>query len=227
MVTSTRPAPPSPPLSPSRADDVTESFADWARLNARALTIGAIVLAAALLIAAVWRYQVNTKNERAATALFTAQGLLASGDAAGAQRQLETIANAYDGTTAGTEAQLLLARLLFEQGKHAPGLDVLRRADDVPEDLRASVRALTGAGLEGTGKYGDAAKAYEEAAATARFPVSKARHRADAARTYQLAGNAEAARRIWAELAEQESSGLAEEARVRLGELSAARAGGS
>jgi predicted negative regulator of RcsB-dependent stress response len=211
--------------SSSSFDDTSENVADWMQRNARGLTIAVIVLLALAGGAWLWRSQAASKNARADIALARADGPLATGDVAGAQRELQTVATAYAGTPGGTQAALLLAKSYFDQAKYGQGLEVLKRVNDAPDDLRASVRALTGAGLEGSGKFADAAKAYDEAASAARFPVSRARYRADAARSYQLAGNAEAARKIWSDLSEDRESGLAEEAKVRLGELSAAKAG--
>ena len=211
--------------SSSSLDDTTENVADWMQRNARGVTIGVIVLLAIGLGAWLWRSQANSKRERADIALARAEAPLQTGDVATAQRELQTVATAYAGTPAGTQAALQLAKSLYDQGKYAEGLAVLAKVNDAPEDLQASVRALTGAGHEGAGKYAEAAKAYEDAAAAARFPVSRARYRADAARSYQLGGNAEAARKIWADLINDRESGLAEEANVRLGELSAAAAG--
>ena len=76
------------------------------------------------------------------------------------------------------------------------------------------------AGYEGLSRPADAAKAYDEAASSA-LAGQRDELRASAARAYQSAGNVEAARKIWTELGDKESSVLADEARVRLGELNA------
>ena len=57
-------------------------------------------------------------------------------------------------------------------------------------------------------------------ASAARAPISyRNQYRAEAARNYQLAGDRPAALRLWTELAKVEGQGLADEARVRIGEL--------
>jgi hypothetical protein len=53
------------------------------------------------------------------------------------------------------------------------------------------------------------------------FPVDKAKYQSGAARDYMAAGKTEEAKAIWTELAKDDTSAEAAEARVRLGELTA------
>lgn len=208
-------------------DDATESVADWARLHAKTLAIGAIVLAAGVAGLAIYRSTESTRATRAEAAFLEAQAPLATRDLPAAERQLRQVATRYDGTAAGAQAHMLLAQVLFDQGKHQAGLDALAQADDAPDALRPSIRLLTAAGHEGLGKYADAARVYEQAAADVRGQSREQELRANAARAHQLAGNADAARRIWGELAKGAEGGIADEARVRLGELTTAPAAAS
>jgi outer membrane PBP1 activator LpoA protein len=76
------------------------------------------------------------------------------------------------------------------------------------------------------GKIADAAKAYERAASASIYDNERAYYRAKAARSYTTAGNIGEARRLWTELSnDQKSQSVAAEARVRLAELDAKRAG--
>jgi hypothetical protein len=77
-------------------------------------------------------------------------------------------------------------------------------------------------------KFPDAAKAYERASQAAEFDAERAYYRAKAARTYASAGNTAEARRLWTDLSKDEKAqSVAAEARVRLAELEAKRAGKS
>jgi hypothetical protein len=71
----------------------------------------------------------------------------------------------------------------------------------------------------------DAAKAYEEAAHSTSLVNEKQFQQAKAARAYEAAKDTTKAKQIWAALADDPKSGaFAGEARLRLGELSAAPA---
>jgi hypothetical protein len=63
---------------------------------------------------------------------------------------------------------------------------------------------------------------YEAAASAAGSNAARAVLQADAARAYEAAGQLEDARRIWTVMAQDDANPMAGEARVRLGELSAA-----
>ncbi|MEA2764240.1 MAG: hypothetical protein QOK07_644, partial [Gemmatimonadaceae bacterium] len=52
-----------------------------------------------------------------------------------------------------------------------------------------------------------------------KYPVDKAQYQAAAARDYMAAGKPEEAKALWTELAKDDTSPLAAEAKVRLGEL--------
>jgi hypothetical protein len=72
----------------------------------------------------------------------------------------------------------------------------------------------------------DAAATYEKAAKKAPFKVDHDVYMASAARALTTAGKTEDARKIWSALANDDQSSASAEARVRLGELEAAKAGG-
>jgi hypothetical protein len=76
--------------------------------------------------------------------------------------------------------------------------------------------------MEGAGRPGEAAKVYEQLAG-GKGVVARRRDelRASAARAYQLAGDRTSARRLWQQIITDNASPLTDEARVRVGELSA------
>jgi predicted negative regulator of RcsB-dependent stress response len=205
----------------SSFDDATENFTDWARLHSRQLAIGVgalVVLGGGFYL---WRSSSANRATRAETALFEAQSPLLQGNVPAAQQQLQQVAQRYDGTPAGTQAQMTLAETYYDQGKYQDGLNVLKQADDAPKALQNGVRHLTALGYEGMGKHAEAAKLLESVAADAANETERHQYQAEAARNYQLAGDKASALRLWTELSKVDGQGIADEARVRIGELEA------
>lgn len=217
MAPTSRLASPSPASAPA-----ADPAGDWFRAHGRPLAAVGLALAVVIAGSLFWRSSSAGKATRADAAFATASAPLATNDVAAAQRELRQVATQYDGTAGGTQAQMLLAQLLFDAGKYQEGIDALKQADDAPAPMRSGVLALTAAGYEGLGRFGDAAGRYEEAATAATSSAARQDQQANAARAYQLAGNTAAARRLWEQLSAEESGPFADEARVRLGELSGA-----
>jgi hypothetical protein len=90
-----------------------------------------------------------------------------------------------------------------------------------PGDFRPSIHQLQAGGYEELKDFVAAAEQYNLAAKTTEFAGDKSKYQAAAARDYMAAGKTEEAKRIWTDLAKDESSPEAAEARVRLGELTA------
>jgi predicted negative regulator of RcsB-dependent stress response len=209
--------------SDSPFEDATDSMTDWVRDRSRPIAIGVLAVVALGAGTLLWRNAASSKAQRAETAFFQAQAPIAQNDLAGAERELKSVADRFGGTAGGAQARLLLAQVYYDQGKYQAGIDVLK-AGDPPAALRTSTKVLMAGGYEGLAKHADAAKLYDEAAAES--PVGQRDEmRANAARAYQAAGNAAAAHKIWTELSRNDASPLADEARVRLGELAAKPAG--
>jgi predicted negative regulator of RcsB-dependent stress response len=200
--------------------DAGESMLEWARANSSKLSIAGIVVIAVAAIAMLWRASADKKEVRASQALASAQAVVQSGNAALAQSDLQALLRRYSGTTAALQARLLLAQVHFGQGKVDEGLKELD-AIGSGGPYAASVHGLKAAGLEQAGKPAEAAAQYEQAAAAATTSLTKAAYKSDAARAYLAAGNANEAKRIWESIAADDSSPLAGEAKVRLGELNA------
>jgi tetratricopeptide (TPR) repeat protein len=212
------------PQTPTGASfgDTAESAADWARLHTRQLAIGGVAVAVLALAAVLYSSNQRSKAGRAEAALVAAQQPLATNDFAAAERELARVSSQYGGTVGGTQAALLLARVMYEQGKFKEGITVLEKLDADGKQNRVAVQTLIAGGHEGLRQFAEAAKAYEEAAAAAEFPADRDNLRASAARAYGFAGNAAEAKRLWTELAADERGPVAGEARIRLGELTGA-----
>jgi predicted negative regulator of RcsB-dependent stress response len=185
----------------------------------------AIVVAVALLAGAgyyFWRDNQRAETLRADRAYQQAQVSLASGNRALAQSDLQKLIDRSPKTMAGIQSASLLATLKYEEGKHQEGIALLQRViGQAPDEMKPGMHALIAAGYEDQKKAAEAAAEFRKAAELTPFRLDKQKYLADAARALTTAGQAEAARKIWAELAEDELSPTAGEARVRLGELSA------
>jgi predicted negative regulator of RcsB-dependent stress response len=207
---------PSHPLS--RGSD--DRGGDWLRANGRFVGIAVAVIAAAGLGGVLWRTTERNKAERAERAFFEAQASAQGGPTA-VERAMRPLTTRYAGTSGGAQATLLLVQSLYDQGKFQDGLTALNRAD-VPDEFTDGAQLLRAAGLEGAGRPAEAAKVYEQLAGAAGL-VARRRDdlRASAARAYQLAGDRASARRLWQQIVTANASPVVDEARVRIGELSA------
>jgi len=201
-------------------DESAESAFDWMQSHARQLGIGAIVVVAIAVGSWVVVRSNATKAAGASRALSEAQRSVASGNLPLAAADLQKLVQRYGSTSAGAQARLLLAQVNFQQGKVADGMKLL---DEVRSagPLQASVHALRAAGLEQEGKPAEAAAVYLRAADAATMESERAGYRSDAARAYTTAGNTAEALKIWQAMADDPTSPLNAEARLRVGELSA------
>ncbi len=162
----------------------------------------------------------DKKGASAYRALSDAQRSVASGNLPLAAADLQKLVSQYGSTSAGNEGRLLLAQVYFQQNKIADGMKVL---DDVGggSATAASVHALRAAGLEQSGKPAEAAAEYLKAADATTLNSEKENHRADAARAYAAANKKEEALKLWQAMADDPSSPLNGEAKLRIGELTA------
>jgi predicted negative regulator of RcsB-dependent stress response len=201
---------------------------DWFQVNSRFIAVGAVVVAVAA--AGYWFYirsqQIKTVN--AERSLMQAEQSLQSGNTALATSDLQRVVSRYKGTGAGTEAAMLLAQTDYNAGKYQDGIKVLEEISGKAGGSEAAVASLIGDGYSQMSKPTDAAKAYERAAGSAEYDTERAYYRSKAARSYTSAGNMAEAKRLWVQLAaEPKVPSVAAEARVRLAELDAKRAGRS
>lgn len=209
-----------------RADDEStiDSLMGWFHLNSRQALM--ILAGLAIVIAGWWFYSRSQalKSQKAERAYFEALQVAGSGNIPLAMSDLKKMAVRYEGTRAAIQGTIALTQLLFEQGKYAEGMTELNKIDE--GDARkafmgSALHRLRAAGLEQQGQFDAAAAEYGKAAEVATFPADKSLYKGDQARALTTAGKRTEAKAIWTELAADEQSAVASEARVRLGELSA------
>jgi len=193
---------------------------DWLQAHGRQVGIGAIVVAA--IVAGTWVFSRSnaTKAAGASRALGDAQRSVASGNLPLAAADLKKLVQRYGSTPAGTQARLLLAQVNFQQGKVAEGLKILDEIGSAGA-LQPSLHALRAGGLEQSGKPAEAAAEYLKASEASKLPSERETYKADAARSFALAGKKEDALKLWQSMADDQSSPLNGEARLRVGELGA------
>lgn len=206
---------PTPAIEP---EDLAETWI----MYKRPILIGAIAVVTVGLGTWLWRSS-NIKTEsRADAAYTTAEAAYMSGNKALALADLEKVATRYKGTTAGTQAVMLVAESMMEQGKFPEAMAQLEGAlGSAPTAMKAGMYALIGAAREGAGQAKEAADAFGRAAAAARLPADKDMHLIEQARSLAAAGDKGGAAKILAEIAGREDSPFAGEAKVRLGEVTA------
>lgn len=213
------------PANPGFQSDRSESAAEWLVLHKQRVLMG--VAAIVILFAGAWFYRSmgQKKAERAESAYFQARQAMESGNAPLALTDLRNVTTRYEGTPAAAQAALTIARILYDQGKFQEGMAELEKvARSRPEEMAPSVHVMRGAGYEGLKQFDKAAEEYRAAAELTRFPNDAAAFNANAARAFMAGGKSDSARAIWAELAAEPDGPMVSEARVRLGELSAAPA---
>ena len=212
------------PNTPARkrygADE--ESLTEWFMVHKREVTW--TVVALAIIVGGVWLYErsQSIKAQRAEAAYFQARQSAAAGNLPLAVSDLGKVATRYEGTSAGTQAALTLAQMLYDQKKFKEGLAVLKKAEEKASgDFRPSIHVLEAAGYEEQKDLTTAAEQYKLAAELTRFPADRGEYQAAAARDYMAAGKTDQAKAIWTTLAKDDTGPVSAEARVRLGELEA------
>jgi len=212
---------PNPPAARRYGVD-EESMSEWFVHHKR--EIGWAALAVVLMVGGFWFYERSRsiKGQRAETAYFQARQSMVSGNPAGAVTDLQRVVTRYEGTQAGAQAALTLAQAQYDQKKYKEGIEGLKKAEPkAPDNFKASFAVLEAAGYEELKDFASAAEAFKRAAAATRFPAEKTQYQAAAARDFAAAGKVPEAKAIWTDLAKEEGSPMAAEARVRLGELAA------
>jgi predicted negative regulator of RcsB-dependent stress response len=200
-----------------------ESISEWIMQNRREVTWAVVVIA--ILVGGIWFYErsQSIKAQRAETAYFQARQSAAGGNLTQAVADLQKVVTRYEGTRAGTQAAMSLAQALYDQKKFKEGIAVLKKAEaKAQDDFKPSVYVLEAGGYEELKDLTAAAEQYKRAANATKFPAEKAEYLASAGRDYMAAGKTAEAKAIWTDLSKDETSPVAAEARVRLGELEAA-----
>jgi len=206
------------------------TFFDWIQANTRAVTIGAAVVVIGGI--GIWFYgrSAEIKRSNAERGLSQAKQSMAAGNPALAQNDLQRVATRYKGTPAGAQAAMLLAQLLYDQGKFADGVQVLEpyQNSGAAGPSLAQVWSLSADGLLSSGKAAEAGAAYQKAADATKLPGERAVYRSKEARALMAAGKNAEAKALWEKLStDPEAIVIRNEALIRLGELSAQPAGGT
>jgi hypothetical protein len=211
-----------PPLLP-RLDD-EDSIGEWLALHKTAL--GWAALAVVIVVGGGWFYERSEtlKSERAEKSYYQARQEAALGNSALATADLKKVADRYPKTRAGVEARIFVAQMDYDAKKFKEGISELKTAESnisSGDDFAPTVHNLQANGYEELKDFISAADQYRLAAETSRFPNDKGRYRAFQARALMSAGKRADALAIWEDLAKDEKSPFALEAKLRIGELEA------
>ena len=205
------------------AEPVTQI--SWFRDSKRqALAGGAAVAVIAL---GVWFVVSSGKRKEEFAARVFSQALATAdkGNLPQASADLQRVIQTYAGTEAANEAVLALNQIRMASGQSqlaATNLSEFVARKPAPR-YAAPAYGLLGVAQENGGKFAEAAAAYEQAAANAEVAFVKASYLIDAGRAYRLAGKPQDAIRAYRTVVEKyPAAPSANEAQVRLGELTAA-----
>jgi predicted negative regulator of RcsB-dependent stress response len=211
------------PTARQSFDDPTEPFAAWVRQHAK--SVGIAVLAVVVLGGGLWLYQYATVQQalRADEQLMQPERSLGAGNIPLAQNDLKQLIQRYKGTAAATQASMLLAQTYYDQKKQADGIAILEKVPrgGVSAPFAPAVESLIGVGYSDEGKYREAAAHYVTASTLTPYAGVRGQYKANAARALTNAGDTTQAVAMWTALAQDETSPLAAEAHLRLGELTA------
>jgi predicted negative regulator of RcsB-dependent stress response len=204
-------------------DDPTEPFVAWLRLHAK--SVGITLAAIVVLGGGLWLYQYATVQQalRADEQLLNPERSLGAGNVPLAQNDLKQLIQRYKGTSAATQAAMLLAQTYYDQNKEADGIAVLQGVPrgGASAPFAPAVEALIAVGYSDQTKYKDAAEHYLTASTLTPYKDVREQYKANAARAFTYAGDTTQAVAQWTALAADEISPLAAEAHLRLGELTA------
>ncbi|MFN2603503.1 MAG: tetratricopeptide repeat protein, partial [Gemmatimonadaceae bacterium] len=194
---------PKPPRPRAQSDSPFDRMTEWFELYNKQITWGIVGVAA--VAAGIWFYSrsQSLKAEKAERALMTAQQSI-PGNMPLAESDFRKLIQRYDGTPAAYQAQLALARALYDEGKYRDGIESLKNAMpklSKSKDFESAGHLLLAAGYEQTRQFLDAASEYALAAKADRFDQDRQRHESAEARAYLEGGRTEAAKQIWTRLA--------------------------
>ena len=201
------------------------SFADRAIawINAhRQLTswVAAIAIVAAGLFA--WKLLTDRRSEEAASReLQGARFAFENQNLPLAASELARVVENYSGTNAAEEGRLLLANVRMLQGQSQQAIEVMRDyAPGAGRAFRAQAYGLLGAAYENTGRFREAAEAYEKGSEAGRLDFQKAQLLSDAGRAWTSAADTAKAIAAYKRIIKDfPKEGMVTEAKVRLGEL--------
>ena len=199
----------------------SERVVDWINAHKQISSWIAVILvvAAGLL---VLKFTSDRRSEEAASReLQGARFAFENQNFPLAASEFARIVENYSGTNAAEEARLLLANVRMLQGQPQQAIEVMRDfAPGAGRAFRAQAYGLLGAAYENTGRFRDAAEAYENGSAAARLDFQKAQLLSDAGRAWTTAADTAKAIAAYKRIINDfPKEGMVTEAKVRLGEL--------
>src|SRR5205085_2793880 len=146
---------PKPPRPRAQSDGPFDTMSEWFELYNKQITWG--VVGVAVVAAGIWFYSRSQtlKEEKAERALNTTLQSV-PGNYPLAESDLRKLIQRYDGTTAGYQAQLALARVLYDEGKYNDGIESLKNGMpklDKSKDFESAGHLLLAAGYEQSKKF--------------------------------------------------------------------------
>jgi predicted negative regulator of RcsB-dependent stress response len=213
---------PATPVAKQEELDRIERLVRWARANER--TVAIVAGAVALAGAGVW-FAISAKERRenfARRELDRARMSAESGNLPLAANDLSRIVSGYGRTTAGQEAQLVLAQVRLLQNQPALAVSQLQEfvAKGPGTQFVAPAYEMLGVALEQTGQLRPAAEAFVKAADASEYALLKGRLLLSAGQAYASTGDTAAAAGLFERVMRDfEESSLASEAKLRLAEL--------
>jgi len=202
-------------------DERTESIFEWLHVNSRLVAIAAAVVAVVAVGGWLYTRAQAGKEMRAEQALQRAEQSLGQGNIPLAQTDLQKLVSTQSGTAGASQGAMLLAQTYYDKGEYQKGIDALEKSGAARKEFAASAEALLADGYSQLGKYAEAAAHYKKAAEVTRFKNDREGYLADAARNFMAGKDTAQARQLWQDVLKDETSLFANEARVRLGELTA------
>ena len=182
--------------------------------------IGTILVVAAALF--VWQLSTRRRSEEIASReLQGARFAFENQNLPLAASELARVIENYSGTNAAEEGRLLLANVRLLQGQAPQAVEVLRDyAPKAGRAFRSQAYGLLAAAYENTGRFREAAEAYENASTAGRLDFQRAQMLSEAGRAWTMSGDTARAIAAYKRIVKDFSKeGIVTEARVRLGEL--------
>jgi tetratricopeptide (TPR) repeat protein len=215
--TAGQPAATAGPLSSS----ASAGPAAWIKAHKRGGAYAAVVLVIAAGLYGWNLLSAKTAERGASRQLEQGRLALESKNYPLAASVLSRVVENYSGTHAAEEGSILLAQVWLAQNKSPQAIEVLGRyAPKASKYFRAQAYGLLGAAYENAGRPKDAGQAYQTAADAALYPFLRAQFLSEAGRAWLAALDTAKAVASYRTIAEElDSTSVAGEAKVRLGEL--------
>jgi tetratricopeptide (TPR) repeat protein len=178
-----------------------------------------LIVAAGLF---VWKLVTDRRSEEVASReLQGARFAFENQNLPLAASELARVVENYSGTNAAEEGRLLLANVRMLQGQPQQAIEAMRNyAPGAGRAFRAQAYGLLGAAYENTGRFREAAEAYEKGSEAGRLDFQKAQLLSDAGRAWTSAADTAKAIAAYKRIIKDfPKEGMVTEAKVRLGEL--------